>query len=515
MKATTRRKWFGIFLRRRLFVALLLFLQICFLIFLVSLGSKYYSIVTILLTIVSAGVSLHILAQNTKGGYKLLWIAIIMLFPVFGGLFYLLVKIQTSTRRYSRRLERVLRGMCETCPPEGSILDRAAAGYPDYANEMRYLEQFAGFPVYDGTETEYLSPGEEKFNRLIEELKKAEKYIFLEYFIIHEGVMWDSVLKILTEKAAAGVEVRVMYDDLGCFLTLPKDYPAHLNSLGIKCTVFNPFRPVLSVIQNNRDHRKIFVIDGKVAFTGGINLADEYINLIERFGHWKDASVMVRGRAAWSFTLMFLKMWAIVNNTTEDYAAYYPWSDRDCEIQGSGYVQPYADSPMDTDNVGENVYLRILADAKKYVYINTPYLVIDDSMFSALTLAAKSGVDVRIVTPRHPDKKLVHVATRSYYRDLIKAGVRIYEYSKGFMHSKIFVSDDITAAVGTTNLDYRSLYLHFECGVMLYGCDTVKKIKEDFLATLELCEEITEEGCRVSLITRLFQSLLRLLAPLL
>lgn len=510
-----RRKWFRIFLRRRLFVALLLFLQVCFLIFLVSLGSKYYSIVTVLLTLVSAEVSLHILAQNTKGGYKLIWIAIIMLFPVFGGLFYLLVKLQTSTRKYSRRLERVLRERCESCPLESSILDRATTDYPDYVNEMSYLEKFAGFRVYDGTETEYLSPGEEKFSRLIEELKKAEKYIFLEYFIIQEGVMWDSVLRILTKKAAAGVEVRVMYDDVGCFLTLPKNYPAYLAGLGIKCTVFNPFRPVLSAIQNNRDHRKIFVIDGKVAFTGGINLADEYINLVERFGHWKDASIMLRGRAAWSFTLMFLQMWAIVNDTTEDYAAYYPWSGRDCEIQSSGYVQPYADSPMDTDNVGENVYLRILGNAKKYVYINTPYLIVDDSMFSALTLAAKSGVDVRIVTPCHPDKKLVHVATRSYYRDLIEAGVRIYEYSMGFMHSKIFVADDTTAAVGTTNLDFRSLYLHFECGVMLYGCDTVKKIKEDFIRTLDLCEEITAESCRVSIITRLFQSLLRLLAPLL
>lgn len=251
--------------------------------------------------------------------------------------------------------------------------------------------------------------------------------------------------------------VRLIYDDMGCFLTLPKDYPAQLKSFGIECTIFNPFRPLLTVKQNNRDHRKIAVIDGKVAFTGGINLADEYINAIEKHGHWKDASVMVKGKAAWSFTLIFLQMWETCTHIDEDYKKFYPWKDQECPITAHGFVQPYADSPMDTENVGEHVYLQILNNAKNYVYINTPYLIVDDSMVSALCLAAKSGVDVRIVTPHRWDKWLVHMTTRSYYRTLIEAGVKIYEYTNGFIHSKTFVSDDHIATVGTTNLDFRSL----------------------------------------------------------
>ena len=249
------------------------------------------------------------------------------------------------------------------------------------------------------------------------------------------------------------------------------------------------------MVQNNRDHRKIVSIDGKVAFTGGINLADEYINAVEKHGHWKDASIMVTGRAAWSFTLMFLQMWEICIGTDEDYILYYPWKDSPCPVQSDGFVQPYADSPMDKENVGEHVYMQIINNAKKCVYINTPYLIIDDSMVSALCLAAKSGVDVRIVTPHIWDKKLVHMTTRSYYRELISAGVKIYEYSKGFIHSKTFVSDDRVGTVGTTNLDFRSLYLHFECGTLLIDNRAVMEIKEEFLKTLEICQPVTLEEC--------------------
>lgn len=274
------------------------------------------------------------------------------------------------------------------------------------------------------------------------------------------------------------------------------------------------FRPVLTVKQNNRDHRKIAVIDGKVAFTGGINLADEYINAIEKHGHWKDAAVMLKGKAAWSFTLFFLQMWGMCTSTDEDYGAFYPWKDQDCPITAKGFVQPYADSPTDTENVGEHVYLQILNNAKEYVYINTPYLIVDDSMLSALCLAAKSGVDVRIVTPHRWDKWAVHMTTRSYYRELIKAGVKIYEYTNGFIHSKTFVSDDNTATVGTTNLDFRSLYLHFECGALLYDTDAVMEVKDDFLQTLDICQEITEKDCNANIVVRLFQDILRLFAPL-
>ena len=326
--------------------------------------------------------------------------------------------------------------------------------------------------------------------------------------------MWGSILEVLKRKASQGVTVRLIYDDMGCFFTLPKDYPAQLKKYGIQCAVFNPFRPVLTVKQNNRDHRKIAVIDGKVAFTGGINLADEYINAIEKHGHWKDAAVMLKGKAAWSFTLIFLQMWGMCTGTDEDYGAFYPWKNQGCPIAAKGFVQPYADSPTDTENVGEHVYLQILNNAKEYVYINTPYLIVDDSMLSALCLAAKSGVDVRIVTPHRWDKWAVHMTTRSYYRELIKAGVKVYEYTNGFIHSKTFVSDDRTATVGTTNLDFRSLYLHFECGALLYETDAVMEVKEDFLQTLDICQEVTEKDYKANVVVRLFQDILRLFAPL-
>ena len=326
--------------------------------------------------------------------------------------------------------------------------------------------------------------------------------------------MWDSILSILKEKASRGVKVRLIYDDIGCFLLLPQNYPQQLRQFGIECVLFNPFRPFLTAKQNNRDHRKIISIDGKVAYTGGINLADEYINAIEKHGHWKDAGILMEGKAAWSFTLMFLEMWQVCTGQRENIRVYYPWLEQPCTVSGEGFVQPYADSPLDTENVGEHVYLQILNQAQNYVYINTPYLIVDDSMVSALALAAKRGVDVRIITPHRWDKWVIHMTTRSYYRDLVRAGVRVYEYEKGFMHAKTFVCDDRVATVGTTNLDFRSLYLHFECGALLFDGPVIRDIKQDFLTTLPTCRPILEEQCRSNFLVHLFQEVLRLFAPL-
>jgi len=278
--------------------------------------------------------------------------------------------------------------------------------------------------------------------------------------------------------------------------------------------VFNPFRPFLTTVQNNRDHRKILSIDGKVAFTGGMNLADEYINRKVRFGHWKDGAIMVEGYAAWSFTVMFLEMWGLLNQKEEEYEAYLPWQEEGCWVSHDGLVQPYSDSPMDSENVSEHVYLRIIEKAQDHLYITTPYLVLDDSMISALILTAKSGVDVRIVTPYIPDKKLVQFVSRSYYRELINGGVKIYEYTKGFIHAKTVVSDDKIATVGTVNMDFRSLYLHFECGTWLYRSEAVAQVKDDFLQTLEHCKRITEQDCQFNFVTRLLQDALRIFAPL-
>lgn len=513
------KKWFRKLLKKRILVMVLLLLQLILFIGLILSSSRTYRIVSWILTAISIFTTLYIVSKKDKGAYKLTWIMLILIVPLFGGLLYLLSNCQPSTRLFSSFLGKIRQKTTPLFLLPGDGYAAAEKRIPDQIPSVWYLQEFAGFPIYNDTATQYLTPGERKWEALKEELEKAEKYIFLEYFIVQEGLMWDSLLEILKRKAAEGVLVRLIYDDMGCFLLLPKDYPKQLKKYGIECAVFNPFRPFLSGEQNNRDHRKIVSIDGKVTFTGGINLADEYINAVDKHGHWKDAAIMLKGKAAWSLTLIFLETWELCKRTNEDYAAYYPWKDEPCPTATDGFVQPYADSPLDTENVGEHVYLQIISNAKKYVYINTPYLIIDDSMISALTLAAKSGVDVRIVTPHRGDKWWVHMTTRSYYRELIKSGVKIYEYTNGFIHSKTFVSDDKAATVGTTNLDFRSLYLHFECGVRLYadpstGCRAVMEVKEDFLETLDSCQLITAEDCRYNIIVRIFQDILRLFAPL-
>lgn len=508
------QRWFRALFRRRALVIALLLIQIAFVGMLIFTGSQAFQWINAVLRIVSFLAALYIVSKKDKGAYKTAWIFLILTFPLFGGLMYLLVHSQATTRWVAKEIRRSEEKAAPLYRLPGDGYAQAEAAIGDRFPQVRYLQNFMGFPIYTHTATTYYSPGEEMFAALLPELEKAEHYIFLEFFIIHEGVMWDSILEILKRKAKQGVTVRLIYDDMGCFLLLPTDYPKQLEQMGISCIKFNPFRPFLSAIQNNRDHRKIISIDGKVAFTGGINLADEYINAIERFGHWKDSAIKVEGEAAWSFTLMFLQMWDACRRENEDFSRYYPWQTNPCPVIGDGFVQPYMDSPMDTENVGEHVYLQILNQAKDYVYINTPYLIVDDSMVSALTLAAKRGVDVRIITPHKWDKWAIHMTTRSYYRELVKAGVKIYEYTNGFNHSKTFVSDDCTATVGTTNLDFRSLYLHFECGALLFNCEAVSQVKEDFLNTLTICQPITEEDCRHNVFVRLFQDILRLFAPL-
>ena len=347
-------------------------------------------LINILLKLISILVALHIVAKKDKSAYKLTWVFLILLFPVFGGLFYLLFKFQSSTRIFSKKIDVVDEQSKELFLLPNNNYEKASKALKDFVPLISYLQNFSNFPVYEHTKPTFLASGEKMFEELLKELSKAEKYIFLEYFIIQEGLMWNSILEILKEKVKQGVEVRIIYDDMGCFLLLPNNYNKRLESYGIKCVVFNKFRPFLASIQNNRDHRKIAIIDGKVAFTGGINLSDEYINVYERFGHWKDAGVMIKGEAAWSFTMMFLQQWAICKSSYENYLDYYPWQDKKCTIHSDGYVQPYADSPMDKENIGEHVYLHIINNAKKYIYINTPYLIIDDSMVSSLVLAAKS-----------------------------------------------------------------------------------------------------------------------------
>ncbi|MDR2518466.1 MAG: cardiolipin synthase [Spirochaetaceae bacterium] len=506
--------WLRVFFKRRIYVIIIILAQIGFMLALIAGSSIVFHYAKWILHSLSVLVCIDIINKKRKPAYKLSWIFLILLFPIFGGFLYVVFHFQSGSRAFRRKIE----GARDRCRPfyftDASSLPEIMASRKAYRTQARYLHETVGYPLYAHTRAEYFNSGEGFFIRALEELEKAERYIFLEFFILRMGVMLDPIIEILEKKARAGLDVRLMYDDMGCFMSLPPNFQRYLAERGIKSQVFNPFIPILSSLQNNRDHRKIIVIDGKVAFTGGVNLADEYINALERFGHWKDAAVMVCGEAAWSFTLIFLQMWNLDQKQKDDFPSFYPWKERPCPVPSDGYVQPYADNPIDPENVGEHVYIQIINNAKEYVYINTPYLVVDDNLISALTLAAKSGVDVRIITPHRWDKKILAVTSRSFYRQLVSSGVKVYEYTNGFNHSKTFVSDDAVAAAGTINLDFRSLYLHFECGVCVYENQAVQAIKEDFLATLPVCHRITLEDCARNAFQMMLQDVLRLFAPL-
>ena len=431
--------------------------------------------------------------------YKIAWIIPIMLFPILGGLFYLFFGGNRMGKKTKVKMESILGKMTENLKDDGHVLEMIRQQSVEAANQSRYIGKYSNYPPYCNEYAEYLSSGEEKFKKLKEELKKAEHFIFLEYFIIEEGIMWNSILEILIEKVNEGLDVRVIYDDAGSMTTLPYGYNQKLEKLGIQCCVFNPMIPVISKKLNHRDHRKICIIDGHTGFTGGINLADEYINEYEKHGHWKDAAIMVKGQAVWSLTVMFLSMWDYLRGTSTDekqYPSCREFWDSDADQLNDGFVQPFADSPLDQESVGEGVYLNFINKAKRYVYITTPYLIIDNEMITALCMAAKNGVDVRIITPYHYDKWFVHSVSRSYYNTLIASGVRIYEYLPGFIHSKTCVADDEYGLVGTINMDYRSLYLHFECATLIYHCNVIQTMLADFLKTQRKSQPITLEDCK-------------------
>ena len=453
-----------------------------------------------------------ILGSSIDPAYKIAWLLLVLPFPVFGGIFYLLVGGGRIPKRITRRMKRIAEQSEENLKGDFKADDLLPLG-EDAASQARYLENYANAPAYTNTETEYFSLGDLAFPRMLEELKKAKHYIFLEYFIIQPGQFWDSVLDILEEKAAQGVEVRLIYDDMGCMFTLPRDYNEQMAARGIQCRVFNRFVPVMSLRLNNRDHRKLMIIDGQVGFTGGINLADEYINQHERFGHWKDSVILLEGDAVWSMTVMFLSMWDHCCGWEEEFDRFRPAPSP--ARPWTGYVQPYTDTPLDQEPVGQSVYLNMIAKARKYIYITTPYLVIDVATNTALCNAAKSGVDVRIITPHIPDKRYVFEVTRAHYPPLLKAGVKIYEYTPGFIHAKNFVVDDRFAVVGTVNLDYRSLFLHFEDGVWLCEAPCIHDTRADFEATLKVCERISlRKHRRLNPLVQLYRNILRVFAPL-
>lgn len=502
-----------IFSRTMITVALLL-VQIFWLFAGFRWLGEYSEISLLLMLILSAVLLVYIINKDETPEFKLTWVIPICVAPVFGALLYLFVMGNWGNIGLKKGLDKRLKETRSFMHTDEKTKRQIEDADLHMAGIVRYMEEIGGFPSYGNSRATYFPTGEAKYEDLLAELEKAEEFIFLEYFIVERGKMWDSILEILKRKVKEGVEVRFMYDGMCSILLLPYSYPKQLRAMGIKAKMFAPIRPLMSTSQNNRDHRKIVVIDGKTAYTGGVNLADEYINAKAKYGHWKDTAVKVEGDAVKSFTVMFLQMWNGSEWGTEDYARYIKTG---LKMEGScpGFVIPYGDGPATPENVAETIYMDIIHSAVKYVHIMTPYFIIDNAMLDAIQYAARRGVDVRIIIPHIPDKKAIFAMSRTYYPDLFAAGVRVYEYEPGFIHAKVFSSDGEKAVVGTINMDYRSLYHHFECAVYLYKNETVADVEKDFQETLGHCMEVDMQYYKkIPVRNRMLGRVLRLIGPL-
>ena len=472
---------------------------------------KQYAIIEVLYALLSIIITLGIIKNSKNLQMDLLWLIIIPMYPIFGVILYIALNYNKKRSPIIKRIKKTFALGQKYYHQDEKILKEIEK---ENHSQIKYLINTAKFPAYTHNKVKYFPLGDDVFDTLIKELKKAEKFIFLEYFIIGLGEKWGEILSVLKEKARQGLDVRVIYDDFGSMQVLPDDYKEELELYDIKCVVFNKLHPLSSLIMNNRDHRKILVIDGHTAFSGGINLSDEYFNVYPRFGHWKDNAFMVKGDAVWSYTVMFLSMWNSYLKEDKDYTVY-KYDFKNNKPNKDGFIIPYSDSPLESETVGENVYMNMINQSKKYLYITTPYLIIDKEIEDALILAAKRGVDVRIITPGIPDKKMVYTVTKSYFLKLIQGGVSIYTYKPGFIHSKIFICDDKVCTIGTINMDFRSFYHHFECGLFMQNNSTIKDVKKDVVETFDKCHKVTQKEATPNLIKSFWQALLRLIAPLL
>lgn len=510
MKQTATKIFNTVFSRFNITILLVL-LQAGYFALLVFRLSSYAEWMHVLMAVLGVLTCLFIMWRDYNPAYKISWMFFIGILPSLGVLCYLIFGDKRPSRRMRNLLAPQEKEHASDLVQEDSL--DSIKGKRIYGT-VSYIKETSMYPAWEDPGVKYYPLGDDMFVDLLADLKQAKKFIFLEYFIISEGYMWESIEEVLKEKAEAGVDVRVVYDDIGSMKTLPKNFNKRLEDDGIRVITFNAVLPILSFAYNNRDHRKIAVIDGNIAYTGGANLADEYINKVKRFGHWKDAAVRVEGKAVWNFTVMFLNIWNAFRKTDADYNRYKPAF---CESESAprrGLIQPYCDSPLDEEHVGEFVYLDVINQAKKYLYIFTPYLLIDSEMQTALELAAKRGVDITIVTPHIPDKPLVFAITRSYYAPMMEAGIRVMEYTPGFVHSKVFLIDDKIATVGTVNVDFRSFFFHFEDGTLLVDTPCIEDIKKDFEETFEKCTLVTPSFMSERFIGRVIGMFLRVLSPL-
>ncbi len=499
-----------LFNRMYLMILLALF-EILIVVFLIYRFNSRIGWIETLLRFIGVGIVFYIIRHSRHLSSDMMWIVTIMLFPIPGTVAYLLLGANLITSRTFRNLVSETAKAAVYYKQDKKILYEAFESDYEMKGQFSYISDTAGFPFYKNTGFDYYPVGEDGYPVMLEELRKAERFIFMEYFIIEPGKMWDSFMEIFEEKIRQGVEIRVMYDDMGSMNTLPLSFVYEMEQKGIKCMPFNRINPIIGVIMNHRDHRKIMVIDGKVAFSGGINIADEYINQKRRFGHWKDNVIRITGEAVWSYTVMFLTNWNALRHEDEDYNFYRA---EPLEGEADGFIAPYGETPLDGEITAQNIYMNIVNQANDYCYIATPYLIIDTEFINALVLAAKRGVDVCLITPGIPDKKIIYSITRSYYEPLIAGGVKIFEYTPGFIHSKVFVADDTVATVGTVNLDYRSLYLHFENGTYLYGSTKIDDIRDDMLDTIRKSSRVHPGDIKTNLLKETFLSVVRLFTPL-
>ena len=509
--ARADRKPSGNAVLRMVFVAVSLLFQVGWILLLVLVLNEYSARISMLSHVLGTVVVLRLYSQHTNSSMKMPWIMLILTFPVMGLSLYLMFELLADPG-VSKRLRRIRGRMWENLIQKPETLGKLERENLGAANQFRYLWNTAGAPVYENTAVQYYPEGTDAFEAMKRDLEKAEKFIFMEYFIVEDRSSFRELQEILIRKHREGVEVRLLYDDIGSVGYVNLAFAKRLNEAGIRCIPFNPALPVLNLFMNHRDHRKITVIDGKVGFTGGYNLADAYFDRERPYGKWKDTGLRLEGEAVRSLTAIFLELWSVTTREQEDVGQ---WLEVYHGKEAAGYVQPFGDNPLGQERLAKNVYMNLVAGSRKTLYFITPYLIIPDDMASAMRLAAKRGVDVRIITPGIPDKKTVYAVTRSYYAGLVSQGVRIFEYSPGFCHAKQCIADGEVAVIGTSNLDYRSLYHHFENNVLLYGSEAVEKIAEDFEELFPQCEEVTEKyqtGRRKLLM--LWQCILRLFAPL-
>ncbi|HEX2947027.1 MAG TPA: phospholipase D-like domain-containing protein [Clostridia bacterium] len=570
MKNKARRKYKKYSLRTVLLISAFAAQAVltAFILIAVNRGFPLFWVISFLL---SAVIAFIVVNQEMNPDVKLALVIPILLVPVLGGYMYLLLSRKKPNKELSEQEVRMNSALAPLAEKSRDVLRKLEELDETAMLQFRYLCLSNNFPVYENTAVEYLSPGERFFESLKEKLGTAEKFIYMEYFILQEGVMWNEILRILVEKAKAGVDVRLIYDDMGCLKLLPDKYDEQIRALGIGCRVYNHLGPLLSAAVNMRDHRKITVVDGRIAFTGGINLADEYINENRKLRYWKDAAIMLEGDAAQSFAIIFLSLWdslepaeqtsggiipekpvpgravtvepvtsvISVDDMTVDgpypsgpfpclmpknisYSVEFGQLGAEPKLAGHsiespvpGFVAPYADIPSDREPVGENVYLNLISGARKYIHICTPYFIPGTEMLAMLFLAAKNGVDVKIVTPVTPDNWNIHLITRSYYRQLIENGIEVYEYSPGFIHSKTVVSDQKTGVVGSVNFDFRSLFFHHECAVFMYGTSAIAQMDRDFEEILGASRRITLEEClNGKASVKIAGAFLRLFSPL-